>query len=86
MVFVRGGRASLNGVAFAIRNVSLTRYTILFVLKLANANSGVHVCDVALDAGTCVISDTHSIGGIGSGEAIYFWVDQLHTIAYLLVL
>jgi hypothetical protein len=60
-----------------MRNVSLTSSTILIVLKLMNANSGIRVCDAPLDADTFANSDTHSIGVIGSSEGINFWADQL---------
>jgi hypothetical protein len=56
--FLSGGRASLNEVALAIQHVSLTPSAIVIILKLTNVNSGVHVCDVALDADAFAISDS----------------------------
>jgi hypothetical protein len=47
--FLSDERASLNDIALAIRNISLTPSVILIISKLTNINSGIRVCDVALE-------------------------------------
>jgi hypothetical protein len=56
---LNGGRTSLNDV---MRNVSLRRSTVLIMFTLTSVQSGVRVCDVALDADTFATSDRDWIG------------------------
>jgi hypothetical protein len=78
---LNGGVVTLNNVALVMRNVSLTPYTILIVLKLTNVNPGARVCDVVVCADPYANGDAHSIRVIGSAECIYWWFDQLHTMS-----
>jgi hypothetical protein len=48
-----------------MQNVSLTPPTILIMFELTNANSGVRVCDAALDADAFAASEMHSMGVVG---------------------
>jgi hypothetical protein len=48
-----------------------------------NDRSVVRVCDVALDADTFAISNTHLIVVIGPGEYIYCWADQLPVVGII---
>jgi hypothetical protein len=48
-----------------------------------NGRSVVRVCDVAVDADTFTISNTHLIVVIGPGEDISCWAGRLHTVGII---
>jgi hypothetical protein len=72
----------VNDVTVVMRNILLTPYTILMVLKLTNVNSATEYCGIALDAYMYANTDAHSVNVIGCGEGVY-WYDYTYAVSVI---